>query len=236
MFDTRPFQVPECNGRVLTIQRQEEQTLSHGRKSPIKLSSKGNHTSMRNVELRGPLPILLASGDFCLAERMLNGFVEFGGHDVHIHPQLSAITFDDSNISSAYAVNSSWSVRFNGHVLLGDCSHSRLVGNLSPRRREPRKHLRWRYSLAGAHATSRSNVASKALSGTPSESSIWQRGGFSESPGEAPEPRTLALEPLGLGRFIAKKINCASVRTAQYSGESAFWPKAHCSKECSGSA
>ena len=73
---------------------------------------------------------LLAFGDFCLAERILDGYLGFGGSDFHIHPELATIIFDDSDITSVNSSNSSWSVRFCCHVLFRDCGHSRLAGGL----------------------------------------------------------------------------------------------------------
>ena len=95
------------------------------------LSNKGDHLAMQLTALWRALAVLLAFCDFCLAERVLDSNFGLGGYDFHVHPELSPIIFDDSDIGSVYSANSSWSVRSRGHVLLCDRGHTRLAGGLS---------------------------------------------------------------------------------------------------------
>ena len=90
--------------------------------------NKRNHFAMQNAPFWGTLSILFAFGDFCLAERIPNACLGFGGNDFHIHPQLASIVFNDSDISSTDATNISWSVRFCGHVLLRDGMQDKNAG------------------------------------------------------------------------------------------------------------
>ena len=96
----------------------------------MRLHHKRDHSAMHDA-LRRTLSILLAFGDFCLAERMLNAHLGFGRRDLNIHPHLSTVSFNDSDVCSVDAPDSSWNLRFYGHVLLCDCCHSRMAGGSS---------------------------------------------------------------------------------------------------------
>ena len=89
---------------------------------------KGNHSAMQNTALRGALAILFALSNFCVAECVFDAHLGFGGNDLDIHPELSTIIFNDSDVCSVNATNGSWSVRVKGHVLFYDCHHPRRYG------------------------------------------------------------------------------------------------------------
>ena len=72
------------------------------------------------------------------------------------------------------------------------------------RQRATQMNLGWRYSLAARTGDQLLERRILNVVATPVEDTIRQRGGC--SPGKASQPRTLALEPLGLGRLIAGQV------------------------------